>query len=419
MIFLKLNMKTKRLKKIAVALAAVGPGLFLIGYNIGTGSITTMAKSGAEYGMSLFWALVMSCVFTFILMVAYGKVTLVSGKTALFNIKSEFKFGWVLALYILIALIIGELLALIGVMGIVAELIQEGIKIITGGETVSTLWIILVIVPLMYILLWYGRYKQFEKVLTVFVILMGVSFIVVFFMLKPDYTEILQGMVPSIPDKPGALGLIAAMAGTTCSAAVFIMRSTVVAEKGWGLSNLKDEKKDAFVSAAMMLFLSGIIMAVSAGTLHVMGLRLDNTVDMISLFQPLGGKLAALILIVGITGAGLSTIFPIVLIAPWLVSDYMGTPRDIRSPLFRWLMLLGLVFAFGSVFLEQRPPALMIFSQAFQACILPAVAVPVFVLLNRKKLMNIHVADWKMNLGVVAVILFSFLTTYYAVVELF
>lgn len=404
--------------KILIALAAVGPGLFLIGYNIGTGSITTMAKSGAEHGMSLFWALALSSVFTFILMVAYGKVTLVTGKTALFNIKSEFKFGWILALYILIALIIGELLALIGVMGIVAELLQEGIKILTGGKTIQTVWIILAIVPLMYFLLWFGRYKQFEKVLTVFVILMGLCFIVVFFMLKPDYTEIVKGMVPSIPDTPGALGLIAAMAGTTCSAAVFIMRSTVVAEKGWNVSNLKNEKKDAFVSAFMMLFLSGIIMAVAAGTLHIMGLKLENTIEMIALFEPIGGKLAALILIIGITGAGLSTIFPIVLIAPWLVSDYMGKPRDIRSPMFRWLMLLGLVFAFGSVFLEQRPPALMIFSQAFQACILPAVAIPVFILLNRKKLMDKYISNWKMNLGVIAVILFSFLTSWFAIVEL-
>jgi len=406
------------LKKIAIALAAVGPGLFLIGYNIGTGSVTTMAKSGAEHGMALFWALVLSCIFTFVLMVAYGQVTLVTGKTALFNIKSEFKYGWLLALYILIALVIGELLALIGVMGIVAELLQEGIRILTGGETISTLWIILAIVPLMYLLLWFGQYKQFEKVLTVFVILMGLCFIVVFFMLKPDYSEIVKGMVPRIPDTPGALGLVAAMAGTTCSAAVFIVRSTVVAEKGWTIKNLKNEKRDAFVSAAMMLFLSGIIMAVSAGTLHVMGLKLDNTVDMIYLFEPLGGKYAALILILGITGAGLSTVFPIVLIAPWLVSDYTGKPRDLRSPMFRWLMLLGLVFAFGSVFLKQRPPALMIFSQAFQACILPAVAIPIFLLLNRKKLMNTHVAGWKMNVGVIAVILFSFLTTYYAIAEL-
>ena len=406
-------------KKIIIALAAVGPGLFLIGYNIGTGSVTTMAKSGAEYGMSLFWALVLSCVFTFVLMVAYGKVTLVTGKTALLNIKSEFKYGWILAIYIFIALIIGELLALIGVMGIVADLLQEGIKILTGGIVIYKFWIILGISVIMYILLWYGRYKQFEKVLTFFVILMGVSFIVVFFMIKPNYMEIIQGMVPTIPDQPGALGLIAAMAGTTCSAAVFIMRSTVVAEKGWGIDNLKAEKKDAFVSAAMMLFLSGIIMAVSAGTLHVMGLRLENTVEMISLFEPLGGKLAALVLIVGITGAGLSTIFPIVLIAPWLISDYTGKPRNLHTPLYRWLILVGLLFAFGSVFLEQRPPALMIFSQAFQACILPAVAIPILILLNRKNLMNTYIAGWKMNLGVVAVILFSFLTTYYAIVELF
>ncbi|HPE76090.1 MAG TPA: Nramp family divalent metal transporter, partial [Draconibacterium sp.] len=396
----------------------VGPGLFLIGYNIGTGSVTTMAKSGAEYGMSLFWALVLSCVFTFILMVAYGKVTLVTGKTALFNIKSEFKFGWILAIYILIALIIGELLALMGVMGIVAELLQEGIKIISGGKTVETVWIILVIVVLMYILLWFGRYKQFEKVLTVFVILMGICFIVVFFMLKPDFMVIVKGMVPTVPDKPGAMGLIAAMAGTTCSAAVFIMRSTVVAEKGWNVNNLKTEKKDAFVSAFMMLFLSGIIMAVAAGTLNVMGLKLDNTLEMISLFEPLGGKFAALVLIVGITGAGLSTIFPIVLIAPWLMSDYLGKPRDIRSPMFRWLMFSGLFFAFGSVFLKQSPPALMIFSQAFQACILPAVAIPILILLNRRNLMNKYISGWKMNLGVIAVILFSFLTTYYAIADL-
>lgn len=407
------------LKKITIALAAVGPGLFLIGYNIGTGSVTTMAKSGAQYGMSLFWALLLSCVFTFILMVAYGKLTLVTGRTALFNIKAEFKQGWLLALYILAALVIGELLALIGVMGIVADLLQEGIRMITGGTTVSTFWIILVLSVFLYVLLWLGGYKQFEKVLTVFVVLMGVSFIVVFFMLKPDFTEIVKGMVPTVPDEPGALGLIAAMAGTTCSAAVFIMRSVVVAEKGWGVNDLKTEKKDAFVSAFVMLLLSGIIMAVSAGTLHVMGLRLNNTVEMISLFEPLGGKLAALILIVGITGAGLSTVFPIVLIAPWLISDYTGKPRNLKTPMYRWMILGGLLFAFGSVFLKQQPPALMIFSQAFQACILPAVAIPALILLNRKKLLGNYSANWKLNLGVIAVILFSFLTTYYAIVDLF
>jgi Mn2+/Fe2+ NRAMP family transporter len=352
-------------------------------------------------------------------MVAYGKVTLVTGKTALFNIKSEFKYGWILALYILIALIIGELLALMGVMGIVADLVQEGIRLAFNGAIVNTFWIILFFSVALYILLWFGRYKSFEKVLTIFVIFMGLSFLVVFIMVKPSFSALAEGMIPGIPDTPGAFGLVAAIAGTTCSAAVFIMRSTVVAEKGWTIKHLKSEKKDAFVSAFMMLFLSGVIMAVAAGTLHLMGLKLENTVEMIYLFEPIGGKVAAFILILGIVGAGLSTIFPIVLIAPWLISDYTGKPRNIHSPLSRGLILFAMLFTFGTVFLEQRPPALMIFSQAFQACILPAVAIPIFILINRKNVMKDHKASLRDNIGIMAVILFSFLTSWFAITELF
>ena len=407
----------KLIKKILIGLSAVGPGLFLIGYNIGTGSVTTMAITGAEHGMNLFWALVLSCIFTYILMLAYGKVTLVSGHTALFNFKNEFKWGWVLSIYIIVALIIGEILALMGVMGIVADLVQEGVRLVFGGAIIKTGWIILFFASLIYLLIWRGSYKLFEKVLTIMVVLMGLSFIVVFFMVKPSFSAITDGLVPSIPNTPGALGLIAAIAGTTCSAAVFIMRSVVVSEKGWGINDLETEKKDALVSATMMLILSGVIMAVAAGTLHVSGLSLENTVDMISLFEPIGGKVAAFILIIGIAGAGLSTIFPIVLIAPWLLSDYSGEARNIHSTKSRVLIFVGLLFAFGSVFLEERPPALMVFSQAFQACILPAVAIPIFILINKKNVMKEHQANIGLNIGIVAVILFSLLTSWFAILE--
>jgi manganese transport protein len=407
------------MKKVFIALGTVGPGLFLIGYNIGTGSVTTMAKTGAEHGMSLLWALVLSCLFTYLLMVAYGKVTLVSGNTILYNIRTRFRYGWILALYILTALIVGELLALIGIMGIVADLAQEGIRLLFNNTRINTSWIILFTVVCLGFLLWHGRYKTFEKVLTVFVILMGLSFIVVFFMVKPELGSLAKGMVPRIPDTPGAFGLVAAIAGTTCSAAVFVIRSTVVAEKGWTIDHLRVERKDAFVSASTMLLLSAAIMAVAAGTLHVMGLRLDNTVEMISLFEPIGGRIAAFILILGIVGAGISTVFPITLITPWLVSDYTGRPRNIQSPLSRLFILSALLFAFGSLVLEKKPPALMIFSQAFQACILPAVAIPIWVLMNRKDIMAEHSANFKENIGIFAVVLFSFLTTYFAIRELF
>ncbi|NIT99994.1 MAG: hypothetical protein GWN01_03335, partial [Nitrosopumilaceae archaeon] len=68
-----------------------------------------------------------------------------------------------------------------------------------------------------------------------------------------------------------------------------IIRSTVVAEKGWGIQNLKNEKKDAFVSASVMVLLSAVVMAVGAGTLHVMGLTMETTLEMIRLLEPIGG----------------------------------------------------------------------------------------------------------------------------------
>jgi len=398
------------------ALSIVGPGLFLIGYNIGTGSVTTMAKAGAEHGMTLLWVIILSCLFTYILMVAYGKVTLVTGKSALFNIKTELSGGKWLALYILIALIIGELLALIGIMGIVADLLQEGVRMVTG-LVVQTGWIILILITSLSILFWFGRYKIFEKVMAIMVILMAFCFLGVFFMVSPSFTSIAGGIVPTIPDVPGAFALVAAIAGTTCSAAVFILRSTVILEKGWTIKNLKNEKIDASFSVFMMFLLSGLIMAVSAGTLHLMGLKLDNTLELISLFEPIGGRMGAFLLILGIAGAGLSSIFPIVLIAPWLVSDYTGKPRNIQSPMFRVLIGIGLLIAFGSIFLEQSPTILMVFAMVFQAVILPAVAIPVFILLNRKDIMNKNKASLGMNIGLVAVIVFSIITTYFAITE--
>jgi manganese transport protein len=140
---------------------------------------------------------------------------------------------------------------------------------------------------------------------------------------------------------------------------------------------------------------------------------------MIRLFEPIGGTGAAFLLIIGITGAGLSTVFPIVLIAPWLVADFTGKPRDLHSPLSRALILGALVFAFGSILLEQTPPLIMIFSQAFQAMILPAVAIPVFILMNQRNTMDLHMASRRMNAGLVAVIIFSLITTYIAIVSFF
>ena len=61
------------MRRVLRLLSAIGPGLFAIGYTIGTGSVTSMAKAGSDYGLGLLWVLALSCFFSGVLMEAYGR----------------------------------------------------------------------------------------------------------------------------------------------------------------------------------------------------------------------------------------------------------------------------------------------------------------------------------------------------------
>ena len=406
------------LKKTGLLLSAVGPGLFLIGYNIGTGSITTMAAAGSRYGMSLFWALVLSCVFTFVMLVAYGRYTTVTGETAMNAYKNHLPFGRTLAIYSIVALIIGELTALAGIMGIVTDLVNEWTRFVFGGEGAGKVLVALVIMLGCFVLLWNGKYSRFEKFLIVLVIIMGASFLMSMVLVIPQPGEVVKGLVPGIPNEPDAFLIVAGIAGTTCSAMVFIMRSIVVSEKGWTAKDLKQGNIDAVVSSGMMLLLSAAVMACAAGTLYRINYPVERAVDMVVTLEPLAGRFAISIFVLGIIGAGVSTLFPIVLVAPWLISDYRGTERNIKSPMFRILGALGLLVCLTVPVFGGRPVWIMVASQAFQAMLLPVITIPIIVLLNRKEIMGGQKAGFWLNAGLWATLIFALITSYSAVLGL-
>ena len=88
----------------------------MIGYNIGTGSVTAMVSAGSRYGMSMFRVLILSCLFVFILLVAYGQFTLVSGYTAMRGYRKYLPFGKWLAIIIIFGMPpVGEFVGIAGI----------------------------------------------------------------------------------------------------------------------------------------------------------------------------------------------------------------------------------------------------------------------------------------------------------------
>jgi Mn2+/Fe2+ NRAMP family transporter len=393
-------------KKIGLFLASIAPGIFLIGYNIGTGSITTMAASGAAYGMTLIWPLLISCIFTFYLVMLFGRYTSITGNTILHSFR--FHFGTPVSLLVLASLLISEWISCMGVMSVVTQVVEEWSKPLTrSGNGFNPLISTLIFGAILYFLFWNGKHRIFEKILAIFVALMGLCFVLTMFMVIPEPAEVIKGLVPKIPNAPGSLLIMAGMVGTTMGAILYVVRSILVQEKGWKKENFKQERRDAIISVSMMFILSVAVMAAAAGTLHPLGLKVDNAIDMVKLLEPLAGRLAISVFVAGIVCAGLSSLFPIILLAPWLFADFNNKPRKMKSTSTRLLVLFGVLLGLVVPIFGGRPVLVMIVSQALTVIATPLVLALMIILYNKKSVMGEDTAGFQTNGWLAFILLFT------------
>ncbi len=400
------NQSVASWKKIGIVVATFSPGIFLIGYNIGTGSVTTMATAGAGYGMMMVWPLLLSCIFTYILIYTFGRFTAVTGDTALYSFRKHFGSG--LTMFVMLTLLFSEWVSCMGVMAVVCQVVQEWSRPLTPDRSgFNTVVLAGGFGGMLYAFFWNGKHRFFELVLGVFVAVMGISFILSMIMVIPDPMEVIRGLVPALPKDSDAALLMAGMVGTTMGAILFVVRSILVQEKGWSVKDLRLEKRDALFSAAVMFLLSVAVMASAAGTLHPRGLRIENAIDMVTLLEPIAGRFAISIFVAGIVSAGLSSLFPIILLAPWLLADYQHRPRDMRSTTTRLLVLWGVLLGFAVPVFGGRPVVIMIASQAGCAIVSPLVVLLMIILQNRKDVLGEHRAGLGLNIWLGIIFLFT------------
>ena len=400
--------------RFLATLALFLPGIFLLGFNIGTGSVTTMATAGANYGMSLLWTVLISCFATYFMIITYGRYTLVTGETALQAFRKHIHPA--VGLFFIAALTVGVAASLMGVMGIVAEISYEWSKTFIDGG-IKPIYFALFFVSLVYFIFWNGRTEFFERSLAVIVALMAACFLLNFFILMPPPVDIIKGLVPSVPENaPGdsrsSLILIASMVGTTLFSGLFIIRTTLVKEAGWTLNDDHQQRRDARVAVILMFVISASIMAAAAGTLYSEGITLERASQMIGLLEPLAGAFAASIFAIGIIAAGVSSQFPNILMLPWLLCDYNNSQREMTLPKYRIMVFIISLFGLVVPIFEARPLFVMILSQAFNCILLPATVACIFVLGNKASIMGEHKHSPITNIILIAIFLFSLTTTF-------
>ena len=410
------------MSNIIKKILSFGPGIFAIGYTIGTGSVTSMIVAGSTYGMQLLWVLLLSCLFSGALIYAYGNYYLTTGETALFSFKNRLKYGRYIALLIIIGVTFGQWNSLIGILGISSNILYELVVLYIPSVTAHKYYVVLGIAALvigtMYRIMLFGGYSLFEKVLVFFVTCMGLSFFLSLFFVHPLPGEVIRGLVPTIPEVEGGRMMVAAFVGTTMAAATFLSRPLFVQGKGWTEADRAHQKRDAIMAACLVFIISASIMAVAYGALFHEGKQVVKVLDMVGVLEPVAGKLSLTIFFFGTLAAGLSSVFPCMLIAPLMIADYQSGKLDTSSRQFKTITGFSALLALTVPLFGFNPIKGQILTQVFNVFVLPLVVFGITVLVNRKSLMKDQVAGYVLNTLLGLALLFSIIISYNGAVAL-
>jgi len=402
------------IQKLQSRLKDFGPAFFIIGYVVGTGSVTSMVVSGAKFGLSLSWALLLSCFFTYFLLVAISKLTIVSGDTLMYNFKEI--FGRPVTIFIIAALLISIVSSCIGVMGVVAEVTMEWITVKTSLSFLSGPIVSIIFIAILIGLFWSGKHANFIKVMSALVGFMALAFLVTSVVVIKESGAALIDYFPELPTGDSTGLIIAGMVGTTMAGVCLASRSILVQEQGWTISDLKKENKDSMTSMIMTFLISLAIMISATGTLYFKGTSVDSATDMMQALGPWAGDFALTLFTLGIIGAGLSSIFPNLLLFPWLIADYSGTPREMKRPLFKAIVIGVALSGLIIPVLGGKPVWILIASQAFSPFVMPLITLFLIILMNKSDLMKDYKAGVGMNIALGATLVFNLYMLYIAII---
>ncbi|MEM8527405.1 MAG: divalent metal cation transporter [Bacteroidota bacterium] len=343
---------------------------------IGPGTVTTAAKAGANFGLTLLWALLFSTLATILLQEAAARITIASGKNLgkILSLKYQGGNSESIKLIVFFAVAFGCTAYQTGnLLGAVS-----GIGLFTAF---SPKIITLIIAFVCAIILWLGNIQWMAKSLGVIVALMGVFFIYAAFQSDVKFYSILESaLLPTTP--AGSTLLIISLIGTTIVPYNLFLASGI--SKGQSIREMRTG-----ISLAVLIggFISMAILVV--GTLVTGEFSFQNLADTLARKT---NEWSAYFFAFGLCAAGLSSAVTAPLAAAITAQSLFqkeGKEQDwsVRSTAFR-LVSFGVLFV-GLLFslLDVQPIPAIILAQAINGMLLPIVTIFLLLAINDKSLL--------------------------------
>lgn len=396
--------------KLKERLKNVGPGALVAAAFIGPGTVTSCSTSGANYGYTLLWAMLLSVISVIIMQSMAARLGIVSHMGLGEALRAKFT-GKVerllLAILVIAAVFIGNVAYETGNISGAVMGLQAAIPALNTQTWKIILAIVLGLIG--FGLLYTGSYKYIEKFLTALVVLMGVIFLACALASKPDWSELFKGMFGFKVPEGSSWMTIAALMGTTVVPYNIYLHASSASKKWTNDDDIKEGIANSRVDSIISIGLGGVIsmgiIVCAAATIHVNGGSVSSGVDMAVALQPLLGPWATVFFGIGLFAAGISSTITAPLAAAFASSGILGWGEDMSKGKFKIFWMIVIVFGMVAVCtLGASPTQIILFAQAANAFLLPITGILLLIAANDKKLMKEYVNSTWFNVLVVMVI---------------
>jgi Mn2+/Fe2+ NRAMP family transporter len=193
--------------------------------------------------------------------------------------------------------------------------------------------------------------------------------------------DLLSGaLVPRLPAGSDlvALGLV----GTTIVPYNLFLHASSARERWRGANDLSAARADLGVA----IVLGGVIsMAIVITGAAQFGSSIDSPMQMAAMLEPLLGRWATTFFAIGFFAAGMTSAITAPLAAAYAVSGVLGWVQDLRSPLVRMIWMAVMAVGLGFTLAGVRPVPAIVFAQAANAILLPAIAIFLLIVMNDRR----------------------------------
>lgn len=365
--------------RLKLWLRSLGPGVITAAIVFGPSKITITSKLGANYGFALVWLVVLAIYF----MILFTSMSARIGNATHQSLLSTIRQKWGNT----IAIITGSGIFLVTASFQAGNSIGVGIAVGEMTHTPAKIWIIAFNIAGIALLFFRGFYKILEKIMIGLVVLMLLAFIITLAMIQPDMSAVSSGFIPIVP--AGSTGLVIAFTASCFSIVAAFYQSYLVQERIRLRPHTKNHTQDS-ISGIILLGLLVIIVMICAGSvLYTNGIQVNNAMDMARALEPLFGKYASLLFLVGLFGASFSSLIGNATIGGTLLGDALGYGSRLDTKVIKYL--IALIMVIGSLIaisFGKLPLEVIVLAQSVTIFIVPFIGIAIYAIANDKDLMG-------------------------------